>query len=124
MKKTVLGVGNCSFDHGNIAALILANFDAEVVAASLKDEAMEKLRSDSFDLVLVNRKLTQDLGDGLELIERIKADPQLAQTPVMLLSNFPEAQKTAVAAGAEPGFGKAELGWPETVEKLGRFLGV
>lgn len=124
MKKTVLGVGNCSFDHGNVEALILANFDAEVVAAALKDEAMEKLRSGSFDLVLVNRKLTQDLSDGLELIERIKADPQLAETPVMLLSNYPEAQKAAVAAGAEPGFGKAELERPETVEKLGRFLGV
>ncbi|MEE8450599.1 MAG: response regulator [Thermoguttaceae bacterium] len=124
MKKTVLGVGNCSFDHGNVEALILEHFDAEMVAASLKDEAMERLRSGSFDLVLVNRKLTQDSSDGLELIERIKADPQLAETPVMLLSNYPEAQKAALAAGAEPGFGKAELGRPETVERLGRFLGL
>ena len=124
MKKTVLGVGNCSHDHGNVEALILKHFDIDVEAVSLKDEAIERLRSGSFDLVLVNRKIANDASDGLELITRIKADPQLAKTPVMLLSNYPEAQKAAVAAGAEPGFGKAELGRPETVEKLGRILGL
>ena len=123
MNKTVLGVGNCSYDHGNVEALILEHFDVDVQAASLGDEAIEKLRADSFDLVLVNRKLANDASDGVELVTRIKADPQLAETPVMLLSNYPEAQNAAVAAGAEPGFGKAELGRPETVEKLGRFLG-
>ncbi len=40
----------------------------------------------------------------------------------MLLSNFPQYQEAAVAAGAEPGFGKAELDRPETLERLRRFL--
>ena len=48
MTKKVLGVGNCSFDHGTIETLILANFDAVVVPVSLKDEALEQLRADRF----------------------------------------------------------------------------
>ena len=124
MTKKVLGVGNCSFDHGMIETLILANFDAVMVAASLTDEALEKLRSDRFDLVLVNGRLANDSSEGMALVEQIKADPQLAATPVMLLSNYDDAQQAAVAAGAEPGFGKAQLAQPETLEKLGRVLGV
>ncbi|HYW80014.1 MAG TPA: response regulator, partial [Thermoguttaceae bacterium] len=77
-----------------------------------------------FDLVLVNRRIEDDNSDGLAVIEQIKADPHLAETPVMMLSNYAEAQAAALAAGAEPGFGKAELGHPATVEKLGRFLGM
>ena len=121
--KRVLGVGNCSFDQGTIEDLILAHFDAEVLAASSQDEAIEMLRRGRFDLALVNRKLVADSSEGTELVRRIKADPRLAGTPVMLLSNYPEAQRAAAAAGAEPGFGKAELNCPETVEKLARFLG-
>jgi len=121
--KKVLGVGNCSFDHGTIEGLIRANFDAEVVAASCYDDALKQLRADRFDLVLVNRKLAVDASDGRELIEQIKADPQLAETPVMMLSNYPQSQAAAIAAGAEAGFGKAQLERPETTEKLARFLG-
>lgn len=106
-----------------IETLISANFDAHVVAASLEDEALNRLRRGHFDLVLVNRRLAADSSEGVVLIERMKADSALAGTPVMLLSNYPEAQRAAVAAGAEPGFGKAELDRPETVEKLARFLG-
>ena len=40
----------------------------------------------------------------------------------LISANF-DAQEAAVAAGAEPGFGKAELDRAETVEKLTRFLG-
>ena len=123
MTKRVLGVGNCSFDHGTIEGLIRANFDAEVVAASCHDDTLERLRAERFDLVLVNRKLAVDASDGRGLIEQIKADPQLSEMPVMMLSNYPEAQAGAIAAGAEPGFGKAELQRPETAQKLARFLG-
>ncbi len=123
MAKSVLTVGNCSFDHGNLDALIGDRFDAGTTPAALADEAVELLRRGRFDLVLINRKLTADSSDGVELIERIKSDADLAATPIMLLSNFADAQQAAVAAGAEPGFGKLELDRPETVEKLARFLG-
>jgi len=120
--KKVLSIGSCSFDNGMIERLIATNFDAELTAASLPDEALDLLRGDRYDLVLVNRKLEFDYSDGVDVVKRVKSDPQLTDTPVMLVSNFPEAHEVAVEAGAEPGFGKAELDRPETVEKLARFL--
>ena len=42
--------------------------------------------------------------------------------PVMLVTNYPEHQQQAIAAGAEPGFGKAELASPATLAKLAKFL--
>ena len=49
LTRRVLNVGNCSYDHGMIEELILANFDAEVVPASSPDEALRMLREGRFD---------------------------------------------------------------------------
>ena len=50
---------------------------------------MASLRAGEFDLVLVNRVLDADGSSGLDLIRAIKADPDLANVPVMLVSNSP-----------------------------------
>ena len=120
--KRVLDVGNCSMDHGAISALLSRHFRADVVQAHGPEDALSALRGGKFDLVLVNRKLDRDASDGLEIIQQIKADTQLAATPCMLITNFPEHQAAAVAAGAEPGFGKSTLSAPATIERLGKFL--
>lgn len=120
--KRVLDIGNCDLDHGSISAALQRDYQVEIARAHGPDDAFEQLRSDSFDLVLVNRKLDQDYSDGLDIIKAIKADAELAKTPVMLITNYPEHQATAVAAGAEPGFGKKELALPETHAKLAKFL--
>jgi len=120
--KRVLDVGQCSPDHWSIKHLFEGELGAELVQAHLAAEALEKLHASQFDLVLVNRKFDADYSDGLELIRAIKADAALAEVPVMLISNYPEAQAEAVAAGALPGFGKAELRSPATKEKLSAVL--
>ncbi len=86
------------------------------------EDAIGALRSHGADLVLVNRRFHADASDGLELIRRIKTDTALASTPVMLLSNYRPYQAAAVALGAEPGFGKAELDSQTTRQRLARFL--
>jgi two-component system chemotaxis response regulator CheY len=120
--KRVLDVGQCTPDHWSIKHLIEGELGAEIVQAHLQNEAPELLRAGKFDLVLVNRKFDADYSDGLELIRAIKADAALATVPVMLVSNYPEYQAEAVAAGALPGFGKAELRQPATKEKLSAIL--
>ena len=122
MSKRVLDIGNCVPDHRAIVALIESNFDAQVCQADQWDDAAEQLRSQPFDLVLVNRKLDIDYSDGLEVIRRIKQDPLLKSLPVMLVTNFAEHQQQAVQAGAVEGFGKQSLRAPETVQKLEPFL--
>lgn len=123
LAKSVLAIGNCSYDHGKLRAAICEHFDAEVHAASHADEALSLLGEQSFDLVLVNRVLEVDRSSGIDLIRRIKGDPQLGDPPVMLVSNFADAQEQAVEAGAKPGFGKKALSSPETIAKLRPHLG-
>jgi CheY-like chemotaxis protein len=122
MSKRVLDVGNCDYDHGAIRRLLQQHFGADVFRAHDAQQAEELLRHECVDLVLVNRLLDRDHSEGLAIIHMIKQSPEWAQTPVMLLTNYEQHQQTAIAAGAEPGFGKADLQAPATLEKLRPFL--
>ncbi len=108
----ILDVGQCGLDHGSISRHLTRAYHAEVADASTAAEALKTLRAGKFDLVLVNRLLDRDGSPGLDLIRALKADPDLADLPVMLVSNYPEAQREAQSLGALPGFGKADLRSP------------
>ena len=120
MSKRVLDVGNCGPDHGSIKALLEQNFDVEVVQAHNHDGALSKLEKGTFDLVMVNRLMDLDGSSGLDIVRSVKK--QFADTPVMMITNFPEHQQSATAAGAEPGFGKAQLRSADTVQLLATYL--
>jgi CheY-like chemotaxis protein len=120
--ERVLSVGQCVPDHFRIAGAFRQLFGTEVVPSDSSREALEKLRQERFALVLVNRIFDADGSDGLELIRQIKADEKIASVPVMLVSNYDDAQAEAVGAGAVPGFGKATLGDPEMLEHVRPFL--
>ena len=122
MTKRVLDVGNCTVDHTAIRTMLERSYGAEVAQTHGPDDTLATLRDQPFDLVLVNRKLDQDYSDGLEIIRTIKQDLQLAKLPCMLVTNYPDQQQTAVAAGAEYGFGKKELYAEATHERLAKFL--
>jgi two-component system chemotaxis response regulator CheY len=99
-------------------------FGVEVVGVDTLTEAEQYCeRNGNPDLILVNRKLDIDYSDGMELIRSLKAARKTAETPVMLVSNYPEYQAQAVALGAMAGFGKSELGQAATTEKLRPILG-
>ena len=119
----VLDVGQCDYDHGSIARHLQSKYSAEVMAADSEGEALVSLRAGSFDLVLVNRLFDGDGTPGLALIRSIKGDPELAKTPVMLVSNHADAQAEAKELGALPGFGKGDLGSGLPVGSLEEVLG-
>lgn len=116
MTKKVLSVGQCSYDHGNISRALRAEFGADVQAAATADEALAVLRQGGVALVLVNRVFDANGDSGLDFVRRAKEDAP--DVPVMLVSNFADAQAQAVEAGALPGFGKAALGEPQTLARL------
>jgi len=120
--KRVLSVGQCTADHSSISRTLGATFGAEVVPASTAQEAFAKVRGGGFDLVLVNRVLDLDGTPGLDVVRAIKGDGALRDVPVMLVSNHADAQSEAVQAGAAPGFGKAELGRPAMLARVGAVL--
>jgi two-component system chemotaxis response regulator CheY len=122
MSKRVLSVGQCAPDHGTISRYLTKNFKCEIAKADDAAEALAQLKSDRFDLVLVNRKLDIDYSDGIEVIRQIKSDPTIADVPVMLVTNYPDHQEAAIAEGAIRGFGKLEYDKPETRERLASVL--
>ena len=122
MPKRVLDVGNCVPDHSAIRTMLERTFAADVLQTHGPADTLDLLRKESVDLVLVNRKLDQDYSDGLDIVKSIKADAKLGNLPCMIVSNYPDQQQVAVAAGAEYGFGKKELYDDSTRERLAKFL--
>jgi CheY-like chemotaxis protein len=122
MAKRVLDVGQCGPDHATIRRYLTDHFDCEIVQADAAEDAIAHLKDGRFDLVLVNRKLDVDYSDGIEVIRQIKSDPAIDDVPVMLVTNYPEHQDAAVAAGALRGFGKREFEKPETRDKIAAVL--
>jgi CheY-like chemotaxis protein len=123
MSKRVLNVGQCGPDHATIRNYLTNHFDVEVIQTHGLADTMSELRSGNYHLVLINRKLDADYSDGLEVIRAIKTEPETADVPVMLVTNFADHQDAAEAAGAHRGFGKLEFDHPETKEKLAQVLG-
>ena len=121
-RKCVLDVGQCNPDHAAIARLLTDEFGVQVDRVHTADEACARLQSTPYDLVLVNRIFDATGEEGLEFIRRLKADATLAAVPVMLVSNYAEAQAEAIAAGAKPGFGKAALEDSQTLTRLAAYL--
>lgn len=121
-KKRVLSVGQCGADHASIGWLLRGEFGAEVVAADSADSAVAELRNGKYDLVLVNRVFDRG-GSGLDFITRLKEGDEFKAVPVMLVSNYEDAQQQATARGALPGFGKSALNEPATQQRLAEVLG-
>ncbi|MDR3619156.1 MAG: hypothetical protein P4L85_07385 [Paludisphaera borealis] len=119
----VLNVGQCNFDHRTISEHLAGRFGAQVDRAHGLDDARQALGQARYSLILVNRLLDADGTPGVDVVKAIKSDAALASVPIMLVSNFADAQEAARAAGAEPGFGKAELTNPDTTTRLEAVLG-
>mgnify|MGYP002624540368 FL=1 len=122
MTARVLDIGNCVPDHTALTTMISQNFGVDVVQAHGRDDACEQLAKGDISLILINRILDRDGSDGLEILKELKADENYASIPAMLITNFPEHQQAAVAAGAVEGFGKLALHEPNTVAKLRPYL--
>lgn len=123
MPQKVLDVGQCDIDNWQISQMLTRNFDVVVERVLTHGDAVSALQRDDYDLVLVNRILDGDGTEGIELLKRIKSEPGTADVPVMMVSNYADAQTDAEAAGAVPGFGKNGLNTPETIACLQNALG-
>lgn len=120
MAKRILSVGNCAYDFGNLSSVLQQQFTVELQNVDTAQEADEALKANSFDLIIVNRLFDVNQDSGIAFIRKHKAS-QLA-TPMLLLSNFPEYQDEAQAAGAVKGFGKNQLMQATSMELLKGYL--
>lgn len=118
MTKQVLSLGQCAADNYSLTRFLEKHFQTKVWPVDTFAEALDCLTNNPFDLILVNRILDQNGAEGLDFIQQIKNAPAWKNMPVMLVSNYPDAQQQAVALGALPGFGKAGLGEAQTIARL------
>jgi len=123
VKRKVLDVGQCNADNSQISGLLQKHFDVQVDRSHSLDQAIESATSTKYDLILINRLLDADGSEGMDVLNSLKNNSASAETPVMIVSNYQEAQDKAVASGAVAGFGKSALNSPETLERLTQYLG-
>lgn len=118
MPKRVALIGHCGPDSSYLRLTVSrAAKDTRVVMVD-DDGELNRLIADGVDLLLFNRVLDYgfDESEGVAVIRKLrKTHPNLR---MMLVSNYPEAQAEAVAAGALPGFGKREMGSPHVMELI------
>lgn len=118
MSIKVALVGHCGPDSSFLRMTVAkAQKGVEVLGVDDSGE-LQRVLADGVKLLLLNRQL--DYGfeetEGVDLIRKLtKLYPDVK---TMLVSNFPDAQAAAVAAGALPGFGKRELGSPRVAELI------
>lgn len=123
MNKTVLDVGQCNPDHSSISGLLKQHFDVNVQRVHAHDEAIAMTKELKPALVLINRLYDANGDEGIETLRALKADDATAAIPVMIVSNYADAQEAAITAGAVQGFGKSSLNTPETAALLSEHLG-
>ena len=99
--------------------MAVRGIDKSVEVVSIDDEAeLHRLLLAGVDLLLINRVLDFGFDDteGVNVIAKLHShDPKLK---MMLVSNYPESQAAAVAAGALLGFGKRDLGSAKVKDML------
>ena len=119
MPKKVVLVGHCGPDASYLRTAVSRAYTGVTVAMADDEADLRKaLENGGVDLVLMNRQLDWgfETEEGVDLIRQLRTKhPDLK---MMLVSNFPEAQKEAVDAGAIQGFGKREIGSPRVSELL------
>lgn len=120
MTAKVLNVGQCGMDGPAISRTLKTEFGCSVVDAESLQEARDVTDTQDFDLILVNRILDATGEEGLRLIRDFAADND--RPPVMLVSNFADAQEAAQKAGGVPGFGKNDLGRPPMLDAVRPYL--
>ena len=120
--KKVLSIGQCCADHSSISRLLIQNFQIEIINADNSKEAESFISTGNYSLILVNRIFDSNGESGLAFIKKYCSQQTSTSTPIMLVSNFDDAQKDAVNHGAILGFGKNALTSSDTLLKLKKLL--
>jgi adenylate cyclase len=103
-REVVRGTILIADDDADIRAGLVRALRAQghtLVEATDGQDALERLRAGSFDLVLLD--ITMPRVDGYEVLRQMKGDPRLASVPVLMVSALNEFAHTArcIEAGAE-----------------------
>ena len=121
--RRVLLVGHCGPDASYLRMAVRSALgEAEMVSADEMNEMNDALKA-GVDLILLNRELYGfEPETGVEMVRLLRKT--YAQLPMMVVSNYPDVQVAAQAAGAMAGFGKREIGSPRVTSLLRSAIGI
>jgi len=99
---------------------ILESAGYEVELATSGEQGLEKARARRYDLMLVDVEMPGM--DGFSVVEQVRADPQLAATPVVLVTSrvSPADLLRGKAAGANAHIAKGEFDQVDFLERIDR----
>ncbi|HEY6218974.1 MAG TPA: response regulator, partial [Gemmatimonadaceae bacterium] len=81
---------------------LIAHEDVEITAVASADEALEELRKQKFDCMVLDLGLTGGT-DGFGLLEQVKKDPAMNELPIIIYTgkNLTQAEETQLRQFAE-----------------------
>lgn len=121
MKKSVLIIDDDTF-VGSMAARLLQEAEYEVRRVDTGEAGINEVQEAKPDLVLL------DIGlpgiDGYEVIKTLKGEPDTADVPIIVLSNFgqPEEMERSKKLGAHAHYVKANTEPREIVNLVDEFF--
>ena len=94
----------------------------DLISVKSGNEAVKTLKKDAVDLVLLDLILPGK--SGFEVLEDIKSDPQVAKTPVIIISNLGQDMdiEKAKELGVVDYLVKAKISIDDLVQKIKDFL--
>jgi DNA-binding response OmpR family regulator len=121
MAKTILIVEDDQFLRELMVRKIVSE-GYNSIETETGEEGIEKIKKEKPDLVLLDIVLPGI--DGIEVLKKIKEDPNVKSIPVIILSNLagPEEIERGLKLGAADYFIKAHMTPREIVEKAKEFL--
>ena len=121
MPHRIALVGHCNVDGPRLQKEVSQCIQGAQVTRVNDEEALRKCCEEGADLLLVNREPVGFAGsEGVDLIRQVKQD--YPDQKALLVSDYPEAQQEAQAAGAQAGFGKADMGSPKLADTIRQAL--
>jgi two-component system, chemotaxis family, chemotaxis protein CheY len=116
-KKIVL-VGHCGPDATYLRIAVRSALGEATISSADDRAALDRAIDAGVDLILFNRELDYGFepATGVDMIRLLKQ--QHPDLKMMLITNRPEVQAAAIAAGGMPGFGKRDIGSPHARELL------
>ena len=119
MSKKIVLVGHCGPDNSYLRMAVSQVIRSSTVLAADDAQELDALLNEGVDLLLFNRELGWgfDQTEGVEIIRSLRA--KHPNVKMMLVSNYPEAQSAAEAAGRSPQFpANREIGTPHVTQLL------
>ena len=93
----------------------------EVLLATTGQEGLMLAKSAQPNIVLLDVMLPGGQ-NGFDILEQIKRDPNIAHTPILILTNLDTEQSTAMSIGASDYIIKANTSLDEMVAKVNKYL--